>query len=192
MNRKRMKITAKLIRKQEKLMERQNKMAQRVDDIKHKQKHLESTRNDKAIVDEEQLLDDIVNAAVKDLDIALSAISCVCGTTLHKTSPVEAYNSSAQVNCDICGKFAASTAPIYHCPNQKSGAHPEGYDLCCSCAEYQMQGFVVPNEKRVFIYAEQLQQLRAMGFNDDEKIKKELVKQKGNVQRVANALLLSN
>jgi len=34
-----------------------------------------------------------------------------------------------------------------------------------------------------------LEQLRAMGFNDDEKIKAELIQQKGNVQRVANRLL---
>lgn len=40
-----------------------------------------------------------------------------------------------------------------------------------------------------FKYQQQLEQLRAMGFNDDEKMKKELIEQKGNVQRVANRLL---
>jgi len=42
----------------------------------------------------------------------------------------------------------------------------------------------------VFKYEGQLEQLRAMGFNDDEQMKNELVEQKGNVQRVANRLLL--
>merc|ERR1712241_1185108 len=40
-----------------------------------------------------------------------------------------------------------------------------------------------------FLYQEQLQQLKAMGFAEDERIKEELVNQKGNVQRVANRLL---
>eukprot|EP00483_Globobulimina_turgida_P011946 UN11968 len=79
----------------------------------------------------------------------------------------------------------------------KSIAHPEGYDLCGSCVEYQMQGFipnvvlndvVVPVEN-VFEYQQELEQLRAMNIADDERIKNELIKQKGNVQRVANRLL---
>eukprot|EP01084_Bolivina_argentea_P225623 381225_1 len=222
--------STKLIQKQEKLQKQQKKIKQKVDQIQNDRLQGDQTNNKKPIaavvqpvvIDEEQLLADIADAAVQDLEETLSKIACVCGTTLDKTTPIEAYKgSSAQVNCDICGKFAAAAAPIYHCPNQKSMAHPEGYDLCCSCAEYQIQRFYpspnvnahvaappvvdVPNdvdaapviviappnvnEEAEFVYKEQLEQLRAMGFNDDEKIKNALLKEKGNVQRVANGLL---
>merc|ERR1712241_957360 len=123
---------------------------------------------------------------------------------LHQTTPTEAYSASSQVNCDICGCFVPSNGVIYHCPNVQSVHHPEGYDLCPNCVEYQKQfekqqpmknddNVVIVEQpqpkKDDFKYAEQLEQLKAMGFSDDEKIKQELVKQKGNVQRVANALL---
>merc|ERR1712244_218740 len=152
----------KLVKKQEKLKKQQFKIKKQVDKLKnktnvcqqqrmqnavnHDNKNKKNQNNDKVIIDEQQLLDDIANAAVKDLENELQppllAISCVCGATLHKTTPVQAYNDGAQVNCDICGKFCPPTAPIYHCPNLKSVVHSEGYDLCGSCVEYQMQGFM--------------------------------------------------
>merc|ERR1712204_57772 len=112
------------------------------------------------------LLDDIANAAVKDLNLNEEqkqggSLSCVCGSLLIKTSPIRAYNASAQANGEI-----------YHCPNQQSVHHPEGYDLCTNCVEYQFNqsGNVkqpMPIKQEVFKYAGQLEQLRAMGFNND-------------------------
>lgn len=216
--------STKLVKKQEKLVKKQEKLQKQADKMKIKQQRLQQ---EPVIIDEQQLLDDIANAVnneIKDLEQKqdsapieppLSAISCVCGATLHKTSPLQAYSknnasSELQVNCDICGKFCPPTAKIYHCPNLKSLAHPEGYDLCASCVEYQMQGFipnmpqvpildaikhddvVVPPPKKQqtpFKYQQQLEQLKAMGFNDEDKVKQELIKQKGNVQRAANGLI---
>ena len=294
--------SSKLVNKQNKLKKQQSKIQQKVVKIKNKsssvQRHRQSiesnqnqNQNQKPLIDEQQLLDDIANAAVQDLDfdqkqqarqrpqqqqqvinqlnqhqihpiippqIPVQAMSCVCGTSLHKTTPVQAYNNGAEVNCDVCQKFCPPTTTIYHCPMGKTRAHAEGYDICCSCAEYQMQGFMphpqqpqIPQQPQVppqpqgiypvlqqippplnpnhqlqplinnpvgvqhhqshqqivippmnvpiaanvipqpepFIYQRELEQLRAMGFNDDDKIKAELIQQKGNVQRVANRLL---
>merc|ERR1712173_468715 len=190
----------KLVNKKKKLLAKKEKLQQKVQKMQEKQA---------SIIDEQQLLDDIANAAVKDLGLneeqkQSSSLSCVCGSFLVKTSPIQAYNGSAQVNCDICGCFVPSNGQIYHCPNQQSLHHPEGYDLCPNCVDYQFnpiggqqqEEVVVKREevkvpkKEVFKYEGQLEQLRAMGFKDDGQIKKELVEQKGNVQRVANRLLL--
>merc|ERR1712154_583467 len=204
-----------------KLLAKQEKLKQKVEKV------VANQQQKKEVIDEQQLLDDIANAAVKDLGlndqqqnkkqkdvVHQSSLSCVCGSLLHKTSPIAAYNASSQVNCDICGCFIPSSGVIYHCPNVQSVHHPEGYDLCPNCVEYQKQFEkqqpmkndkveVAPVKEEVeievvcpppaamdiFEYAEQLEQLKAMGFSDEEKIKQELIKQKGNVQRVANALL---
>merc|ERR1719189_2320026 len=189
-------------------MAKQEKLQQKVEKIVSKK-----DKKAPVVIDELQLLDDIANAAVKDLGLnedeahqpVLSSLSCVCGNLLHKTSPIKAYNASSQVNCDICGCFIPSSGVIYHCPNLQSVHHPEGYDLCPNCVEYQKQfekqpplkkkvEKVVPivEEEEEFKYKQQLEQLRAMGFNDDDKMKKELIEQKGNVQRVANRLLHTN
>jgi len=180
----------KLVAKKEKLDKKLGKLQQKAD----------KKKECVVVIDEQQLLDDIANAAVKDLNLNEEqkqggSLSCVCGSLLTKTSPIRAYNASAQVNCDICGCFVPSNGEIYHCPNQQSVHHPEGYDLCPNCVDYQFNqsGNVkqpMPIKQEVFRYAGQLEQLRAMGFNNDAQMKKELVEQKGNVQRVANRLLL--
>merc|ERR1712115_487957 len=180
----------KLVAKKEKLNKKLAKLQQKA----------EKKKECVVVIDEQQLLDDIANAAVKDLNLNEEqkqggSLSCVCGSLLIKTSPIRAYNASAQVNCDICGCFVPSNGEIYHCPNQQSVHHPEGYDLCTNCVEYQFNqsGNVkqpMPIKQEVFKYAGQLEQLRAMGFNNDAQMKRELVEQKGNVQRVANRLLL--
>merc|ERR1711879_760808 len=185
-----------------------------------------------------QLLDDIANAAVQDVNAVEDGFHCVCGSTLRKTTPLEAYRSlTVRVECDVCGKLCPSNSSIYHCPQKgNNGAHPGGYDVCAQCLDFQMQRFigqqpmpqvpqmkvdpvqypklnqpvipavvqpvvaapvqpqpvaVQPHQPVVvpFEYQEQLNQLKAMGFAEDERIKEELVKQKGNVQRVANRLL---
>merc|ERR1711879_1047147 len=185
-----------------------------------------------------QLLDDIANAAVQDVNAVEDGFHCVCGSTLRKTTPLEAYRSlTVRVECDVCGKLCPSNSSIYHCPQKgNNGAHPGGYDVCAQCLDFQMQRFIgqqpmpqvppmkadpvqypklnqpvqplpaavqpvavqpvvaapMPPQNEVvapFVYQEQLNQLKAMGFAEDERIKEELVKQKGNVQRVANRLL---
>merc|ERR1712083_683250 len=132
----------KLMQKKQKLMAKQEKLQQKVEKIVSKK-----DKKAPVVIDELQLLDDIANAAVKDLGLnedqkqepVLSSLSCVCGSLLHKTSPIKAYNASSQVNCDICGCFIPSSGVIYHCPNLQSVHHPEGYDLCPNCVEYQKQ-----------------------------------------------------
>merc|ERR1711879_200488 len=185
-----------------------------------------------ANVNELQLLDDIANAAVQDVNAVEDGFHCVCGSTLRKTTPLEAYRSlTVRVECDVCGKLCPSNSSIYHCPQKgNNGAHPGGYDVCAQCLDFQMQRFIgqqpMPQYPKLnqplqpepvavhpvveapvqpqpvanppvaiqpvvvpFEYQEQLNQLKAMGFAEDERIKDELVKQKGNVQRVANRLL---
>merc|ERR1712154_330431 len=106
--------STKLVKKQEKLVKKQEKLQKQADKMKIKQQRLQQ---EPVIIDEQQLLDDIANAVnneIKDLEQKqdsapieppLSAISCVCGATLHKTSPLQAYSknnasSELQVNCD--------------------------------------------------------------------------------------------
>merc|ERR1712051_481357 len=97
----------------------------------------------------------IANAAVQDLVVPVSppainppaavpVISCVCGSALEKTTPVEAYHSlSVKVECDVCGQSVGSSDAIYHCPQKgNSAAHSGGYDVCAPCLELQCQGFV--------------------------------------------------
>jgi len=135
----------KLVQKKQKLLAKKEKLQQKVQKMQEKQASIDSL-----VIDEQQLLDDIANAAVKDLGLneeqkqleqeqngKQSSLSCVCGSLLVKTSPIQAYNASAQVNCDICGCFVPSNGQIYHCPNQQSVHHPEGYDLCPNCVDYQ-------------------------------------------------------
>merc|ERR1719361_1807217 len=101
-------------------------------------------------LDEVQFLDDIANAAVQDLVVPVSppaavpVISCVCGSALEKTTPVEAYHSlSVKVECDVCGQSVGSSDAIYHCPQKgNSAAHSGGYDVCAPCLELQCHGFV--------------------------------------------------
>merc|ERR1711994_1071267 len=95
---------------------------------------------------------DIANAAVQDLNTvpleeamsSLSVLSCVCGSTLRKTSPIEAYQSrTVRVECDICRQLCPSNSAIYHCPQKgNNGAHPGGYDVCAQCLDFQMQRFI--------------------------------------------------
>jgi len=269
----------KLQKAQDRIQHKVQKLRRKSDEIQHvhamnnNNEDEDESKSTNANMDEAQFLDAIANAAVQDIERNMAAnspsapsavhkagnneldeipaISCVCGATLHKTTPVRAYNNySVRVNCDICGKFCAPEKTIYHCPNAKSMAHPQGYDLCSSCAEYQMQGFIpqqplvhqqpvnmypspmepqppqqpqpafvpamqppimpqVPMQPPVmnmnmapdvvaeppqeqetpFVYQQQLETLRAMGFDDEEKLKAELIQQKGNVQTVANRLL---
>merc|ERR1712087_99950 len=174
----------KLMQKKQKLMAKQEKLQQKVEKIVSKK-----DKKAPVVIDEQQLLDDIANAAVKDLGLNED----------QKQEPV-----LSSLSC-VCGSFIPSSGVIYHCPNLQSVHHPEGYDLCPNCVEYQKQFEkqpslkkkvekvvpIVPKEEE-FKYKQQLEQLRAMGFNDDDKIKKELIEQKGNVQRVANRLLHTN
>lgn len=249
---------AKLVKVQGKLQRKQERVQQKVDRLRAKSlasnvdigdisEQQQPVNGDKKAVDELQLLDDIANAAVQDLNAvpleeamsSLSVLSCVCGSTLRKTSPIEAYQSrTVRVECDICRQLCPSNSAIYHCPQKgNNGAHPGGYDVCAQCLEFQMQGFVgqqqagpsvrqlqplPPSQKEAnqqsvypkldaavqpvqamepvpvpapefvsapFVYQQQLEQLKAMGFEGHERMKQELVQQQGNVQRVANRLL---
>merc|ERR1719192_440634 len=101
-----------------------------------------------ANVNELQLLDDIANAAVQDVNANSvedgSGFHCVCGSKLHKTTPLDAYRSlTVKVECDVCGKLCPSNSSIYHCPQKgNNGAHPGGYDVCAQCLDFQMQRFI--------------------------------------------------
>jgi len=42
------------------------------------------------------------------------------------------------VLCDLCSKKIVKTDSVYHCPNGKTPAHDQGYDLCGDCASNEI------------------------------------------------------
>ena len=46
----------------------------------------------------------------------------------------DAYASYGGIICNICGDLYSNDSMIYHCPKNKFITHPQGYDLCETCA----------------------------------------------------------
>lgn len=67
------------------------------------------------------------------------SLSCLCGSKMVRIHHKKAYRVNARINCDICGKLAQKRDDVYHCPNEFSPLHPEGYDLCVGCGQDQLK-----------------------------------------------------
>jgi hypothetical protein len=86
--------------------------------------------------------------AVLDAQPQVNTIQCVCGAPLIRVNPSEAYYNGATVHCDICGKRCPSDESVFHCPQDKHQTHPEGYDLCCNCVDFQMTSFIKQQQEQ--------------------------------------------
>ena len=61
-------------------------------------------------------------------------IFCDCGSQMEfKQSPNLVYDSGGDVLCDCCETKVDNS--FWHCKKGKSYFHPDGYDLCVSCAQ---------------------------------------------------------
>lgn len=90
-----------------------------------------------------------------------SDILCICGEKLLYLQTYEAYPNitrSGQVKCDVCDRNRVNHSYIYHCPNNKSLIHPNGYDICTRCVSLQEQSFKIDenvNTKNVNVEQEE-------------------------------------
>jgi len=73
----------------------------------------------------------------KDKSIKKDDLKCTCGETLIAISPQQAY-TNLPVYCDVCNVECSSDETIYHCPANKTGNHPDGYDMCVKCANSKL------------------------------------------------------
>jgi len=74
---------------------------------------------------------DSCNAEIEQSNSS-TGLECVCGATLVKTTPHEAYHHG-QVVCDWCEIDCSRQPFIFHC-QKNSVKHPCGFDVCLNCA----------------------------------------------------------
>jgi hypothetical protein len=129
-------------------------------------------------------------------NMKLNDVQCVCGVSLVKTTPIEAYGHS-EVTCDWCEMNCSRDPFIFHCPVAKCMAHPSGFDVCFKCASKCQNNTTEPlhgvdemnDPFASFPYADQARSLVEMGFTDKERIMFCLVSKKGNLNQVIAELL---
>ena len=72
-------------------------------------------------------------AASNDNNNDPNDIRCICGEKFKVNKAKDCYGGGG-VLCDGCGKSIANDKLVYHCPNEKTKKHENGYDLCRLCA----------------------------------------------------------
>ena len=63
-------------------------------------------------------------------------MSCICGNNLVVTLP-QIYAPQIEIYCNVCSLTISSTDVMYHCSRMSISTHPNGYDTCYRCYEYQ-------------------------------------------------------
>eukprot|EP01084_Bolivina_argentea_P107612 192400_1 len=58
---------------------------------------------------------------------------CICNVELLRMQAQECYPDSDSIQCDGCGKSKEKTKIVYHCKNNNTTKHEQGYDLCYFC-----------------------------------------------------------
>ncbi|CAD7940370.1 unnamed protein product [Amoebophrya sp. A120] len=83
-------------------------------------------------------LDQLVEDLHFSEDVLLDSrrVLCPCGETMQLVSARSAYSTSlgCPVECDMCNRAVRGRTQLYHCPAERVGAHPFGFDLCRRCA----------------------------------------------------------
>eukprot|EP01083_Nonionella_stella_P187489 689103_1 len=83
----------------------------------------------------------------------LPDITCICGHTMQRTTPREAYpkaRHNLNIKCDVCEEYKGDSGVIYHCPlNNNHPKHPKGWDICEPCVGLQLRTFIeAPKEEQ--------------------------------------------
>eukprot|EP01084_Bolivina_argentea_P295281 508315_1 len=77
---------------------------------------------------------------MKQEDIMLSDVTCICGAYLTDVKDASTIYSTGRAYCDICAKLAKSKQRFFHCPlKKKNKIHPSGYDVCDNCIKKQVE-----------------------------------------------------
>eukprot|EP00392_Amoebophrya_sp_AT5.2_P004639 g4647.t1 len=93
-------------------------------------------------------LDRLVDEMHSSADVLLdpTRVICPCGQTMQRVSARSAYASSlgCPVECDLCNRAVRGRIVLYHCPAERTGAHPFGFDLCYRCATGNDENTICP------------------------------------------------